>query len=807
MVLLMTEDEKRVISLKIGGMHCAGCASTIERNLRNIDGVEDSEVSFAAGKAIIVFNPRKVSLDRIEKTIIDLGYHVVYEKIKINVSGLRDQIDAGKLEEVLKRISGVKRVSVNYTNDQVFVEYNPALISLSDIKKAINEFGLDVIQEEFELSIEEIEATKLKRLAILGLSLTIPIVLYSYPDIFGFLPLAGTNIAAYIVFILATIVQFVIGWRFYEGAIRAARMKTANMDTLVSIGTSAAYLLSAWFTFPAPFWRNIYYDSSAVVISFVFLGKYLEFKTKGKTSAIIKKLLEVKPKMARIIKNNKIIEIPSDLIRVGDIMIVKPGEKIPTDGIVVEGYSAVDESMVTGESIPVEKKPGDEVIGGTINREGVLKIKATKVGGDTFLSQVIKLIEEAISMKPPIQRVVDKIAGYFTYIVLAIATFTFFLWYFVLEAEVAKAVLSMVSVLVVACPCALGLATPTAVMVGMGKGAEYGILIKSGEALELAGKLDMVIFDKTGTITRGTPKVTDVIVLNDIYNLDQRDVLKLAAIAEKNSEHPLAKAIIEAALSRGIELEDPDDFISVPGMGVKASFNGMEILVGSLRLLSEMGTDTSLAYEKAKELMEEGKTVVGIALNNKVVGLVGIMDTPRDEAYIAINALKRMGMKVGMITGDNERTARAIARQLGIDMVLANVLPGDKAREIRKIQSKGLTVGMVGDGVNDAPALTQADIGFAIGSGTDIAIEAGSVVLVRDDLRDVVAAIQLSERTMRQVKQNLFWAFIYNAVLIPIAAAGLLYPALAGIAMAMSSVSVTSWSLLMRRYTPPIKRR
>jgi len=804
----MNEEEKKVVSLKISGMHCAGCALTIERNLRNIDGVEESEVSFASGKAMIVFNPRKVSLDRIEKTIRDLGYHVVYEKVRINVSGLRDQIDARKLEEVLRKINGVKRVSVNYVNGQVFLEYNPALISLSDIKKAIIEFGLDVIQEEFELSVEEIEARKLKRLAILGLSLSIPIALYSYPDIFSFLPLAETNLIAYVVFILASIVQFAVGWRFYEGAIRAAKMKTTNMDTLVSIGTSAAYLLSSWFTFPTPVWRNIYYDSSVVVISFVLLGKYLESKTKGKTSAIIKKLLEVKPKMARVVRDGKVIEIPSDLIRVDDIMIVKPGEKIPTDGVVIDGHSAVDESMVTGESIPVEKKPGDEVIGGTVNREGVLKVKATKVGSDTFLAQVIKLVEEAISMKPPIQKLVDKVAGYFTYMVITIAIFTFLLWYLLLGAGIAKAVLNMVAVLVVACPCALGLATPTAVMVGMGKGAEYGILIKSGEALELAGKLDIVIFDKTGTITRGSPEVTDIVVIkNDTYNFSREDVLKLASIAEKNSEHPLAKAIVKVALISKIEIDDPDDFISIPGMGVKASLNGSEILVGSMRLLREMGVDISVADEEAKRLMENGKTVVGIALNNSVAGLIGIMDVPRNEARTAINELKRMHIKIGMITGDNKRTAKAIARQLGIDMVLANVLPGDKAKEIRKLQAEGFIVGMVGDGVNDAPALTQADVGFAIGSGTDIAIEAGSIILVRDDLRDVVAAIQLSKRTIRQVKQNLFWAFIYNAVLIPIAAAGLLYPALAGIAMAMSSVSVTSWSLLMKKYIPPIKRK
>jgi len=808
----MSKQEKRMISLKIGGMHCAGCALTIEKNLKNLRGVEKAEVSFASEKATVVFDPKTVDLRKIEEAIEEAGYYVVYEKVTIQVSGLRDQIDANKLEETLRKVEGIRNVSVNYVNGQVFLEYNPALISLSDIKKIISDYGLDVIHEEFALSVEEIEAKKLKRLAILGLILSIPILLYAYPDAFRFLPLAGTSLAAYIIFVLTGIVQFGVGWRFYQGAFRAAKMKTANMDTLVSIGTTAAFLLSAWYTFPIPVWRNIYYDSSAIVISFVLLGKYLETKTKGKTSAVIKKLLEIRPKRARILKDGVEEEIPAELIQVGDIMVVRPGEKIATDGVVIEGHSAVDESMVTGESIPVEKKPGDEVIGGTVNREGVLKIRATKVGSDTFLAQVVKLVEEAISMKPPIQKLVDKVAGYFTFTVISISILTFVLWYFGFQIGVARAILNMVAVLVVACPCALGLATPTAVMVGMGKGAEYGILIKSGEALELAGKLDIVIFDKTGTLTKGSPEVTDVVGLKPVEVLANgngdlgKEALRLAAIAEKNSEHPLAKAIVEKALREGLKIKDPEDFISIPGKGVKAIYNGLEILVGSIRLLKEKGVKFDGVEKEAEKLMEQGKTVVGVSVNNEIIGLIGIMDVPRREAKIALEELKKMKVKIGMITGDNERTAKAIAAQLGIDRVLANVLPGDKAKELKKLQKEGYIVGMVGDGVNDAPALTQADVGFAVGSGTDIAIEAGDIILVRDDLRDVVAAIQLSKRTIKQVKQNLFWAFAYNTVLIPVAAAGLLYPALAGIAMAMSSVSVTSWSLLMKKYIPEIKK-
>jgi Cu+-exporting ATPase len=627
------------------------------------------------------------------------------------------------------------------------------------------------------------------------------------------MPLANTIYAGLILIITTGIIQFYVGLPFYKGAINAAKMKTATMDTLVSIGTTAAYMMSIWYTFPTPQWQYLYYDVSAVVISFVLLGKYLETKTKGKTSSVIKKLLEIQPKRARILTEEGEKEIPIELIQVGDTMIVRPGEKIPTDGVVVEGHSAVDESMVTGESMPIEKKVGDEVIGGTVNREGVLKIKATKVGSDTFLAQVVKLVEEAISSKPPIQKLVDKIAGKFTFLVIGIAILTFTIWYGLLGIGLARALINTVAVLVIACPCALGLATPTAIMVGMGKGAEYGTLIKSGEALEMAGKINILVFDKTGTLTKGKPEVTDIKTLvpidmkvdggKDISN----EVLKYAVIAEKNSEHPLAKAIVDAAVSRGINIEEPDDFISVPGKGVIAKYNDNTIFVGSINFIKEKGIDVDKALVEATTLMNEGKTVVAVSLNNQVIGLIGIMDTPRPEAKDAIEELKKMGIKIGMITGDNERTARAIGRMLGIDKVMANVLPGDKAEELKKLQNEGYIVGMVGDGVNDAPALTQADIGFAIGSGTDIAIEAGDIILIRDDLRDVVAAIQLSKRTVRQVKENLFWAFIYNTVLIPIAAAGLLYPALAGIAMALSSVSVTSWSLLMKRYIPEIKRR
>lgn len=804
-------EEKRIV-IKIGGMHCANCALTIEKNIKNLPGVREANVSFASEKAMITFDPKAIDIKDIERTIEEVGYKVIYEKVTIKISGLRDQLNANLLEENLKKVDGVKNVSVNYIGSQISLEYNPALLSLGDIKKIISQYGVDVLSEEFALSAEELEAKKLKRMVGLGLGLAVPIVLYTYPEVFSFLPYSGTPISAIILILLTGIIQFVVGYPFYVGAVRAAKMRTATMDTLVSVGTSSAYLLSVWYSIPTPQWQYIYFDVSAIVISFVLLGKYLEMKTKGKTSAVIKKLLEIRPKTATIIVNGEEKKVPVELIKVGDIMIVRPGEKIPTDGVVIEGHSAVDESMVTGESIPREKKPGDEVIGGTINKEGVLKVKATKIGNDTFLAQVVKLVEEAIGSKPPIQRMIDVIAGRFAIIVIGIAILTFGVWYGGLGAGLAKSLINAVAVLVVACPCALGLATPTAIMVGMGKGAEHGILIKSGEALELTGKLKMLVFDKTGTLTVGKPRVTDVIPIRKItITADGGDdlenqVLRYAAIAERNSEHPLAKSIVEEANNRGLDIDEPEDFISIPGKGVKAIYKSNEILVGSIGLLRDKGVDICEADVEASKLMEEGKTVVAVAVNGSVIGLIGIMDTPREEAKLVINELRKMGIKVGMITGDNERTGKAIGKMLGIDKVMANVLPGDKAKEIKRLQEEGYIVGMVGDGVNDAPALTQADVGFAVGSGTDIAIEAGDIILVRDDLRDVVAAIQLSRRTIRQVKQNIFWAFIYNIILIPVAAFGLLYPALAGIAMAMSSVSVTTWSLTLKRYTPEIKK-
>ena len=802
-------NKKRVV-LKIKGMHCANCALTIEKNIKKLEGVEEANVSFASEKAMVSFDPRKLDISAIEEAIIKSGYGVEYEKVKINISGLSDKMYGDVIEERLKRIEGVKDVSVNYVSSQIYIEYNPALLSLADIKKVLLDMGIEVMSEEYSASVEEKYVKNLKKKVLIGIVLSVIVVLYSYPELFSFIPLAKTNIAAYILAASSGFILFYLGSTFYKGAVNAARMRTATMDTLVSLGTTAAYLMSLWFTIPTPNWSNLYYDVPAVVITFVLLGKYLENKTKSKTSAVIKKLMDLQPKRARIIIDGEEREVPIELINVGDLMIVRPGERIPTDGIIIEGHSTVDESMVTGESMPVEKKVGDEVIGGTVNKEGVLKIKATKIGDETFLAQVTKLVEDALSTKPAIQKTVDKVAGIFTYLVISIAILTFAIWSVLLGAPPSKALLYSVAVLVVACPCALGLATPTAIMVGMGKGAEYGILIKNGEALEKAGKIKYLIFDKTGTLTNGEPRVVIVkpalTMELKLDGLNEDDILKYAAIAEKNSEHPLGRAIVEEAKERGLQIDDPDDFISSPGKGVKAFYKGRKIIVGKLDYLKSNNVDIDKIREDAYKLMDKGYTIVGVAIDGHMFGIIGLMDTPRKEAKEVIKIIKNMDIEVGMITGDNEKTAKAIADMLGIDFVLANVLPGGKAREIKKLQEEGKIVAMVGDGVNDAPALTQADVGFALGSGTDIAIEAGDIIIVRDDLRDVVAAIQLSKRTVKQVKENLFWALIYNTVLIPLAASGILYPALAGIAMAMSSVTVTTWSLLMKRYKPEIKK-
>ncbi|MGQ0771553.1 MAG: heavy metal translocating P-type ATPase [Nitrososphaerota archaeon] len=804
---MSTQQLKRT-AVKIGGMHCAGCVNSIQSFVGGLDGVKKCEVNLASEKALIEFDPLSVDIPKIEKAIQDAGYKVVHEKLTLNVAGLTDSSDSDKLEKKLEKFEGIEHASVNYGTNQVLVEYNPALISLSDIRQFVINSGYQIISEDLAATAEVLEVKKLKRLLAVGIAFTIPIMIFGYPEYLSFIPLVGSDLSAFLLFGCASVVQFVAGSRFYVGAFRIAKMRSANMDTLVVIGTTAAYLFSAYNTFPTPIWHNIYYDAAAVVITFIILGKYLENKTKGKASSIIKKMLELQPKTTRVKKDGQEYEIPIELIKEGDIIVVRPGEKIPVDSVVLEGYSAVDESAITGESMPAEKKIGDFVIGSTINKDGVLLLKATKVGSDTMLSQIVKLVEDAMGRKPPMQKMVDKIAGYFAFIVIAAAIGVFLTWYFLSPSGihlVASALIPTVAILVVACPCALGLATPTAVMVGMSKGAQNGVIFKSGEALEMLSKTQVAVFDKTGTLTEGKPKVIDVVTMDNSSDAENM-VLRIAAIAEQNSEHPLARAIVQKAKEMNLSLDQTSDFISIPGKGVKVIYNDHNIIVGKPELFIEEAIGIAKLDDQILKFQQEGKTVILVSSNMNLVGIITLLDIPKSSAKETVKLLVQNGIEVVMLTGDNQRTTQTITKELEISRVFANVLPAQKVEVIKKLQHEGKKVTMIGDGINDAAALTQADSGIAIGSGTDVAIETGNVILISDDLRDVIAAIQISKKTVNKIKQNLFYAFIYNVVLIPVAGLGLLYPALAGLAMAASSVSVTSSSLLLKRWNPSIKK-
>ena len=642
----------------------------------------------------------------------------------------------------------------------------------------------------------EIEHRNILLMTIFSFALGVPIFILNMSDIARLAALNKENLNI-LLFILATPVQFVAGRRFYAGLLHALKARVANMDTLIAVGTTAAWGYSTIVAFlpqavPAEA-RVIYFETSALIIGFILLGRLLESKMRRRASDAIRKLMDLQPKVATVIRDGSLIEVPVEEVRVGDLLLVRPGERIPVDGVVEEGYSSVDEKMVTGESIPVEKCVGDEVIGSTVNKSGVLKIRATRVGADTTISQIIRLVEEAAAAKAPIERLADRVASYFVPAVITISILSFAAW-LILASNFIKAFTSLVAVLIIACPCALGLATPAAIVVGTGKGAEKGILIKGGEHLEKAGRVDTVVFDKTGTLTKGVPAVTDIVAEGD-----PKEVLRLAAAAEKNSEHPIAEAIVRKAEELGLEVEEPSSFEALPGLGVKARLDDAEILVGNLRLLVEQGVPVERFREAADRLSYEGKTVIYIATSGKLIGLLAVADTLKEGARDAVKGLKALGVRVLILTGDHRRTAEAVARELGVDEVLAEVLPAEKASVIKDLQQGGRVVAMVGDGANDAPALAQSDLGVAIGSGTDVAVEAAGIVLIKDDPRDVTEAIKLSRRTLRKIRQNLFWAFAYNTAFIPVAALGLLSPIFAAIAMSLSSVSVVANSLTLKR--------
>ena len=805
-------DKKTRTVLKIGGMTCAGCVNVIQNRLLDTDGVEKCEVNLGAEKAVLEYDSQVTDTEKLEQAVKDAGYKVVYEKLTAKIEGLTDASDAKGLENKLATNTGIKQVSVNYGNGQVTLEYSPTLLSLSDIRRILKDSGYEIIREDMGASAEEVEARKTKRLFLIGLAVGIPVILLGHfgANFLG-VTFSGSNESVYISFACASVIQLWIGKRFYIGAYKMAKMKSANMDTLIVLGTTTAYVFSVINTFPTPTWENIHYEASVMVIVFILLGKYLENKTKGKASSTIRKLLELQPKVATVKKNGKEEQVPVELLQPGDMIVVRPGEKIPVDSKVMEGHSAVDESMVTGESMPVTKKINDAVIGGTINREGSLVLQATKVGSDTFLAQVVGLVEDAMGKKPPMQQLVDKVAGKFAFIVMGIAVVTFLSWFFFGSSGlIMGALIPTVAVLVVACPCALGLATPTAVMVGMGKAAQHGVIFKGGQGLELLGKINTIVFDKTGTLTEGKPQVTDVIMVNKMAIIGgdtgsdspENQVLEIASIAERKSEHPLARSIVQKTKELGLTIEEPSLFIAVPGKGVKAKFNDQKILVGSTTMMKKEEIDTTKSTEVIQKLQNEGKTISLVAIEKELVGIIALLDTPKSSAKSMVEKLLKKKIEIVMLTGDNEQTASIIARELGIKRIMANLMPSDKVDAIDKLQKDGKIVAMVGDGINDAPALTKSDVGIAIGSGTDIALESGNVVLIRDDLTDVISAIDICRKTLGKIKQNLVYAFVYNAALIPVAGLGLLYPALAGLAMAASSVSVVSSSLLLKRWKP-----
>ncbi len=816
----MAKNDRKRIVLDIGGMHCATCAQTIEKRLPKLEGVIYATINLAAEKAIIDYDPNLVDQNVIEDAISEVGYKVIHNTITLKLGRMHCAMCAQTIEKALNEKEGVYKAVVNLALETVNVEFNPAQVSLEGIKKTIRDVGYEVI--EFESGTENgeqkerdrtIRSMKIK-LAFSALIAAVTEFLsnwkmfsLNFPPLNDYVPL--------IIFLFATPVQFIVGSSFYVGAYKALRNRNPNMDVLVAMSTSAAYFYSVYVTFFGT--GNLYYSTAVMLMTFLILGKLLEAIAKGRTSTAIRKLMGLRAKTARVIRDSNEIEIAIDDVQVGDIVAVRPGEKIPVDGVVTDGYSAVDEKMITGESIPVEKKIGDNVVGATINKTGTLKFKATKVGANTVLAQIIQMVENALGSKAPIQRMVDIVSSYFVPAVIIIATIAFLVWY-ILGLGFPFALTVFIAVLIIACPCAMGLATPTAIMVGVGKGAENGILIKSGEALEAAHKLEAIVFDKTGTLTKGDPEVTDIIPLSSSVfkkmgkKISEEELLKLAAIAEKNSEHPLGEAIVRRARESHLELVDPGFFSAIPGQGVEVKHDGKNVLLGNRKLMEKNNVDIGLLEEKMKALEEDGKTVMLMAVDGKAAGLIAVADTLIEHSVEAVKTLQKMGLEVIMLTGDNERTAQSIASQVGVDRVLAEVLPRDKANEIKRLQNGGKIVAMVGDGINDAPALAQANIGIAVGRGTDVAMETGDIVLVKNDLRDVVISIQLSRATMSKIKQGLFWAFAYNTVLIPVAA-GILYPFMGillqpvfgAAAMAFSSVSVVTNASLLRRFKPKLE--
>lgn len=801
---------------KVGGMTCSACANRVERGVKKMDGMKDANVNLTTEVLTVDFDENKVSSDDIEKKVEALGYKVV-KNIKTHtykVQGMTCAVCAGRVEKVTKKIDGVENSVVNLTTEKLSITVDDDVVTYGDIKRAVEKAGYKLIREEEKENAEKklSDKDKLLRRLIFSCIFTIPLLIVTMGHMVG-MPLPKIidpmiNPMNFALFqIILTVPVMIVGYKFYLIGYKNLFKLSPNMDSLIAVGTSAAFLYSIFgmykiATGDTSYAMHLYFEAAVTILTLITLGKYLEAISKGKTSEAIKKLMGLVPKTATIIRDGKETIIPIDEVIVGDIILVKPGEKLPVDGEVIEGTTSIDESMLTGESIPVEKAIGSNVIGASINKTGFIKYKATKVGKDTALAQIIKLVEDAQGSKAPIAKMADVISAYFVPIVIGLAILASIAWLIAGETPV-FALTIFISVLVIACPCALGLATPTAIMVGTGKGAENGVLIKGGEALEITHKIDTIVFDKTGTITEGKPVVTDIVTKEKNKN----ELLSLAASAEKGSEHPLGEAIVRGAEEKNIELKQLESFNAIPGHGIQVVIEGDTILLGNLKLMKENSIDIGVLQEDSDRLAHEGKTPMYIAINNSLEGIIAVADTVKPSSIKAIKALHDMGIKVAMITGDNKKTADAIAKQVGIDIVLSEVLPEDKANEVKKLQGENRKVAMVGDGINDAPALAQADIGIAIGSGTDVAMESADIVLMRSDLMDVISAIKLSKATIRNIKQNLFWAFGYNVLGIPVAmgvlhlfGGPLLNPMIAAAAMSLSSVSVLANALRLKRF-------
>jgi P-type Cu+ transporter len=804
------------VRLPVTGMTCANCAANIERHVKKLPGVKDANVNFASEEAAVTIDPETVQVDDLIERIEGAGFGVAKTRVELPVTGMTCANCAANIERALNRkVPGVVSASVNFATERASVEYLPSMTDLDEIIGAVEKAGYGAVRpreeeiEDAEAAARRAEIQDQTRKFLAGVLFAAPLFVLSMGRDFGLLGAwSHAPWVNWFFWALATPVQFYTGWDYYTGGWKSLRNGSANMDVLVAMGSSVAYFYSLALLLYPPLGEHVYFETSAVIITLIKLGKMLEARTKGRTGGAIRKLMGLRPKTATVMQDGRETQISIERIQVGDVIVVRPGESVPVDGEVREGASSVDESMLTGEPLPVDKGPGDEITGGTINQEGLLKFSATRVGRDTALARIIRMVREAQGSKAPIQALADRVAAVFVPGVIGIALVTFAVWWIVGEAFV-PSMIRLVAVLVIACPCALGLATPTAIMAGMGKGAERGILFKSSEALETAAKLDTIVLDKTGTLTRGEPAVVDVVGAGSLSGDDE--VLRLAAAVERGSEHPLGKAVVREASQRGIDPPEPEDFLASSGAGVRARVEGKQVSMGRPGWIEESGTDLSGLGPQIQALQGQGKTVMVLDVDGEAAGLVAVADTLKPESRQAVAELHDLGLRVAMMTGDNEQTARAIAQEAGIDEIAANVRPEDKSSRVQAFQEEGRTVGMVGDGINDAPALARADVGLAIGTGTDVAIETGGVILASGDLTGVPRALKLSRATMRTIRQNLFWAFAYNVALIPIAAGVLnpfeslpfllrqLHPILAALAMAVSSITVVSNSLRLYR--------